>query len=441
MGLSQVSATGTPHSDVHHNVMHLFIVRGVLERKVRSFLGRFPRLQAAIAWVFPAFALPDNVVLKKEKPNWEEEYDNENAMYKQLHSLQGRTIPRFYGEAVVDGARAMVLSRIEGIYPFEQPIPPLPADDFMKLGEEALSEINAFGLSYDDIKLDNFLLVQGRIGSSSAWTMDMKSGLAPSVTRMPCNIFPSMAVEAKESSTVTWPYLTMRAFRTPVRIPEMVKDEQGRYWTPTFPPGAARDIGPIFGQREFAPEGRRVVHHIPSSEATVSWLDCSRPIESIKVALCHGTNSSQLPLVSLSLKYSDDQTTSSIGPTKFSLPRDTHGRNGNYWCWCAEGSRHDEEFQERPHYTEDNWNAEGSLKSVQLWVGDDGVLTGLQFITQDGKTSPAWGYCVGEKPIKLPLQAQKKNRAAGLKVFIDRINRDVLREDYVAIQLIGFSKI
>ncbi|RSL80167.1 hypothetical protein CEP52_017426 [Fusarium oligoseptatum] len=163
MGLSLVSAIGTPHSDIHRNVMHLSIVRGVLERKVRSFLGRFPRLQAAIAWVFPAFALPDNVVLKKEKPNWEEEYDNENAMYKRLHSLQGRTIPRFYGEAVFEGARAMVLSRIEGIYPFEQPLPPLPADDFMKLGEEALSEINAFGLSYDDVKLDNFLLVQGRI--------------------------------------------------------------------------------------------------------------------------------------------------------------------------------------------------------------------------------------------------------------------------------------
>ncbi|KAF4997390.1 hypothetical protein FDECE_12098 [Fusarium decemcellulare] len=231
-----------------------------------------------------------------------------------------------------------------------------------------------------------------------------------------------------------------RKFRTPVRIPEMVTDEQGRYWTPTFPPTAAKDIGPIFGQHEFTPEGRRVSRHIPDDDATVSWLDCSRPIESIKVALCHGTTSSRLALVSLSLKYSDDQTTSSIGPTKFSSPRDTHGRNGNYWCWCAEGSRRDEELQEHPHYIEDSWNAEGCLKFVQLWVDDDGALTGLQFITQDGKQSPAWGYCVGERPVKLPLQAQKKNRAAGLKVFIDRIDRGVLREDYVvvAVQLIGF---
>ncbi|RSL94108.1 hypothetical protein CEP52_012814 [Fusarium oligoseptatum] len=148
MGLSLVSAIGTPHSDIHRNVIHLSIVRGILERTFRSFVERFPRLQAAIAWVFPAFTLPDNVVLKKEKA--------------QL-GRRGRTIPRFYGEAMFEGARAMVLSRIEGIYPFEQPLPPLPADDFMKLGEQALSEINAFGLSYDDIKLDNFLLVQGRI--------------------------------------------------------------------------------------------------------------------------------------------------------------------------------------------------------------------------------------------------------------------------------------
>ncbi|KAJ3540567.1 hypothetical protein NM208_g5007 [Fusarium decemcellulare] len=237
-----------------------------------------------------------------------------------------------------------------------------------------------------------------------------------------------------------------RKRRTAVRIPEMVEDELGRYWTPIPPPGAAKDIGPIFGQREFEHGRFKRIRHIPSSDATISWLDCSRPIESIKVALCHGIESSQLPLVSLSLKYSDDQTTSSIGPTKFSSPRDTHGRNGNYWCWCAEGSegsQRDEELEERPHYIEDSWNAEGSLKFVQLWVDDDGVLTGLQFITQDGKESPAWGYCVGEKPVKLPLQAQKKNRAAGLKFFIDSIKRGVLREDYVvvAVQLIGFSKV
>lgn len=106
----------------------------------------------------------------------------------------------------------------------------------------------------------------------------------------------------------------------------MVKDEQGRYWTPT-PPPAAKEIGPIFGHREFQHGRFKVIRHIPSSDATMSWLDCSRPIEPIKVGLCHGTKSSQLPLVSLSLKF------------------------------------------------------------VQLWVDDGGVLTGLQFITQDSRYS------------------------------------------------------
>lgn len=56
--------------------------------------------------------------------------------------------------------------------------------------------------------------------------------------------------------------------------------------------------------------------------------------------------------------------------------------------------------------------------------------------------SPAWGSCVADKPVKLPLQAQNKNRAAGLKLFVDKIDRGIKREDYVvvAVQLIGFSK-
>ncbi|KAM0549169.1 hypothetical protein ACHAPJ_009478 [Fusarium lateritium] len=104
-----------------------------------------------------------------------------------------------------------------------------------------------------------------------------------------------------------------RFSRTPVRPPKMAKDEQGHFWTPTPLPRAAREVGTIYGQRQFKNEYNKV-RHVPSRDATVSWLDCSRPIESIKITLCHGAESSQLPLVSLSFKYSDDQTTSSIGP-------------------------------------------------------------------------------------------------------------------------------
>ncbi|KAF4968098.1 hypothetical protein FSARC_4459 [Fusarium sarcochroum] len=232
----------------------------------------------------------------------------------------------------------------------------------------------------------------------------------------------------------------------PTRPPNLPKDARGRYWTPNPPPRGIKEVGTIYGKREFKNRFNRVTH-IPSEDATVSWLDCSRPIESIKAGLCHGAESAQLPLLSLSFKYADDQTTPSFGPTEFSSPKDTLGVNRNHWCWWVQGLRRDNELEEHCHYTQDEWNIERSyLKFVPLWIGGDGALTGLRFITQDGKQSPAWGYCVGArgaKPVKLPLQAQNRNRAAGLKLFIDSINREVTREDFVvvAVQLVGFNKV
>jgi hypothetical protein len=46
-------------------------------------------LQTLIATNFPGFFLPDRVVLKKMKPGWLEEFDNEKTMYERLQSLQG----------------------------------------------------------------------------------------------------------------------------------------------------------------------------------------------------------------------------------------------------------------------------------------------------------------------------------------------------------------
>ncbi|KAG5745339.1 hypothetical protein H9Q70_011971 [Fusarium xylarioides] len=219
--------------------------------------------------------------------------------------------------------------------------------------------------------------------------------------------------------------------------------QQQHFWTPDAPPPGVLAVGNVYGHREFLLPPSKVVHKVPSEDAVVSWFDCSRPIASIKVAFCHGSDSNQIPLVAISFKYADDQTTKSIGPTKFTAPKDNRNHNGHYWCWCADVQREQPELEQKPHYTEDEWDVQGShLKSLQLWIDDQMVLSGLQFIAKDGRESPAWGSCVGEKPVKLPLQAQKRNRAAGLKFFVDEMGRGVTRDDFVVVgvQLIGFSK-
>lgn len=103
------------------------------------------------------------MVLKKVKPGWLEEFENEKTMYERLQSLQGSMIPRFYGEAKFEGTRALILSEVVGIMPWEQKLPPLQCEEFKELVEAAFRKLNAFGLAYDDIKLDNMILVQNRV--------------------------------------------------------------------------------------------------------------------------------------------------------------------------------------------------------------------------------------------------------------------------------------
>ncbi|KAL6410858.1 Protein kinase-like domain [Ilyonectria robusta] len=107
--------------------------------------------------------LPDRVVLMKVKPGWLEEFENEKHIYERLQSLQGRVIPHFFGEAQFEGTRALILSEVVGIMPWEQKLPPIQADEFKELVEVAFQELNALGLACDDIKLDNLILVQGRV--------------------------------------------------------------------------------------------------------------------------------------------------------------------------------------------------------------------------------------------------------------------------------------
>ncbi|KAH8656434.1 hypothetical protein BGZ61DRAFT_540888 [Ilyonectria robusta] len=164
LGYSTVSAIGEANDNKHLNVLRLSIIRDPFERTIIALILSLPAfLQQLIAAIFPGFFLPDRVVLKTAKPGWLEEFDNEKHMYERLQSLQGRVIPKFYGEAESEGGRTLILSEVVGILPWEQQRPPLEPEKFKKLVDIAFHELNVFGLGYEDIKLDNFILVQDHI--------------------------------------------------------------------------------------------------------------------------------------------------------------------------------------------------------------------------------------------------------------------------------------
>ncbi|KAM0541144.1 hypothetical protein ACHAPJ_013361 [Fusarium lateritium] len=224
--------------------------------------------------------------------------------------------------------------------------------------------------------------------------------------------------------------------------PDPQTDTYGLHWNPSPPEPQFRETGPIYGWREAENTRRMRVERTPCEQATVSWLDCGRPLKSVKITLCHGTYNSQLPMVAISFTYTDDRTVSSVGPTEFSPPQDTEGTNGHYWCWCAVGGNsYGNEIIDQPHYVHDEWDVGGlSLESLKLWIDPKGILTGMQFEAQGGTQSPAWGYCEEGRPVKLALRAES-GWSPGLKLFFDSNQRQVTREDHVvvAVQLLEFA--
>ncbi|PNY21224.1 Uncharacterized protein TCAP_07277 [Tolypocladium capitatum] len=155
-----IAATGTQSDREHPNVLRLTVYATALDRIVRTLLYLFP--SALRSWVqgsFPEWALPTNIVLKKEKDDWEEEFDTEKATYEKLRCFQGHVIPICYGQIEYDGARALILSDIGGACLAEPEGVVLHEKELRPLLDQALSALASCGISHDDIKLDNFHLV------------------------------------------------------------------------------------------------------------------------------------------------------------------------------------------------------------------------------------------------------------------------------------------
>ncbi|KAM4062913.1 hypothetical protein HRG_013787 [Hirsutella rhossiliensis] len=155
-----IDATGAQSDWEHPNVLRLTIHGSTLDRVVRTLLYPFP--SALRSWVqstFPEWMLPTNIVLKKQKDDWEDEFNTEEATYERLRSLQGHVIPICYGQIEYDGARALILSDVGGACLAEPEGAMLNEKELRPLLNRALSALASCCISHDDIKLDNFHLV------------------------------------------------------------------------------------------------------------------------------------------------------------------------------------------------------------------------------------------------------------------------------------------
>ncbi|KAI8721341.1 hypothetical protein NCS52_00581400 [Fusarium sp. LHS14.1] len=164
LGWSIVCAIGSQNDSYHPNVLRLSIIRSSFDRVVITLFRRLPLVvQSLTKSIIPGYFLPSKVVIKKLKPGWNDEFNNEKSMYERLLCLQGTLIPKYFGETTVHNTRALILSEVDGVEACNQKFPCLEAPEFRHRVEEAFAELAQFGLAYGDLKLDNFLLVGDRV--------------------------------------------------------------------------------------------------------------------------------------------------------------------------------------------------------------------------------------------------------------------------------------
>ncbi|KAL8303429.1 hypothetical protein RB600_007059 [Gaeumannomyces tritici] len=168
LGTRPVAACGKV-CDHHPNVVFLRVLPTTLSRLSGCLSRLLPatwKERLEVRW--PEWFLPDHIILKREKPDWVEEFDDEVAMYKLLAPLGGLVVPKLYGQTEYPGTddvrrRALVMSDIGGVSLDEPKVGSLPLDHVEEMLKKAFRSILDAGVIHCDTKLDNIHLVDDRI--------------------------------------------------------------------------------------------------------------------------------------------------------------------------------------------------------------------------------------------------------------------------------------
>lgn len=105
-----------------------------------------------------------SIIIKQQKEDWEEEFEDEQTAYTKLKDLQGKVIPYFYGQGYYDGLPALVLSDIPGITleDLTRSNEEVPENLIKSYLEDVFDKLSKYQAFYLDQKLDNFILCGDR---------------------------------------------------------------------------------------------------------------------------------------------------------------------------------------------------------------------------------------------------------------------------------------
>ncbi|KAI6750747.1 hypothetical protein HG530_014643 [Fusarium avenaceum] len=174
-GTRAIQATGTVSDHAHPNVLRLRIQQSFLQRAVQTLIRMLSTVTGS--WLqskFPEWFIPKNIVLKSQKPDWEDEFNRELIAYHKLSNIQGIIIPQLYGMIEYRNTRTLVLSDIGGHCLATPQGAVLDKEDLRPLLHQAFTSFAELGAYHDDTKLDNFHLVTQE-GKDKIMVVDLES--------------------------------------------------------------------------------------------------------------------------------------------------------------------------------------------------------------------------------------------------------------------------
>jgi len=125
--------------------------------------------------------------MRREKINWAEGFDAEKEIYQRLALIQGIYVPKCYGEVEcqktkTNGGRALILSDVGGIQLNDEAAGRLELDQLEDMLWPAIRAVTKLGVSHDDIKLDNYMLVGDKIVVIDFDSSEIRDYGAPNTT-------------------------------------------------------------------------------------------------------------------------------------------------------------------------------------------------------------------------------------------------------------------
>ncbi|GLB01604.1 hypothetical protein AtubIFM57258_000013 [Aspergillus tubingensis] len=127
-----------------------------------------------------------SIIIKQQKEDWEEEFEDEKTAYTKLKDLQGEVIPYFYGQGYYDGLPALIISDIPGItlYDLARSNEEVPEKLIKSYLEDVFDKLSKYRAFHCDQKLDNFILCGDREhGYSKVMAVDLEQVEIPDQVR------------------------------------------------------------------------------------------------------------------------------------------------------------------------------------------------------------------------------------------------------------------